>query len=276
MARPNRPVFNLRKDPFDERDHLAAPASDFALPRAISLISQLGPVANQGGLGACTGEAGSGFLAWLYNAFTKYFPVQLHDPPQFSALFLYAEERIRNGTFPQDAGSDSRTLMQILNQIGTCIESRDPYSDQNGGVAPTEEMIKDAYPFRIGAYHRILCDAGMATAKSVLASGYCRVIGIPVYQAIQSDEVAETGMLPVPGPRESPVGGHEMLVYGFDDTIKIGLSLGADLVRNSWDIDWGIQGNLRIPYDYYAAVGGNDACDSWVGHLGRPWIPGRS
>lgn len=256
--------FLVRKDTFDRRDNLAAPSGS-PLPATVDLTAKLGPVRDQGQAGSCTGQAGAGFMDWLYNTFTAYFPDKLPTSPEFSALFLYAEERIRNGDFPQDAGSDSRTLMQVLNQIGICLNSTDPYADTLITQLPNDPQITAAASFKIGAYHRVLFESGLLTARSVLASGYCRVIGIPVYQAIQSDEVAHTGYLPIPSAGQTPIGGHEMLVYGYDDRI------GMEKVRNSWGTTWGMLGNLYIPYGYYAAVGGNDTCDSWVGHMGKPW-----
>lgn len=259
--------YGARKDQRDPRDHLAM-RSIASLPASVDLSAKLGSVRDQGSAGSCTGQAGAGFMDWLYRTFTRYWPQSVGGaggPIEFAALFLYAEERIKNGDFPADDGSDSRTMMQVLNQIGICLDSQDSYSDTLIGQMPTPTQVALAKTSRIGAYHRVLFDEGLATARSVLASGYCRVIGIPVYQAIESDEVAETGILPIPSATESPIGGHELLVYGYDDAAQV------ELARNSWGADWGLQGNLRIPYGYYAAAGGNDTCDSWVGHLGRPW-----
>ena len=259
-------IFRVRKDAFDARDHLAA-RSLSTLPPSASMLSALGPVRDQGQSGSCTGQSGAGWLDWLYTAFTAAFPTKVSGTVEFSALFLYAMERMKNGTFPADDGSDSRTLFQVLNQTGLCLDTQDPFVDTAIAAVPKPAMSIAAAPFKIGAYHRVLFDAGLATARSVLASGYCRTIGIPVYQAIQSDEVAETGILPIPGPNETPVGGHELLVYGYED------AKAWELVRNSWGASWGLAGNLMIPYGYYDAVGGNDTCDSWTGHMGQPWVP---
>jgi hypothetical protein len=259
-------IFRVRKDPFDVRDHLAMRSLALG-PATVSMKPGLGPVRDQGASGSCTGQSGAGWLDWLYGAFTSAFPTKLVSPAMFSALFLYAQERMKNGTFPADDGSDSRTLFQVLNQLGVCPDPADPFIDTAIGQAPTAPMDAAAYSFRIGAYHRVLFDEGLATAKSVLASGYCRTIGIPVYKAIESDEVAETGLLPLPARFETPVGGHELLVYGYDDT------KGVELARNSWGSGWGLEGDLMIPYGYYDAAGGNETCDSWTGHMGRPWVP---
>jgi C1A family cysteine protease len=255
--------FPVRKDAFDARDHLAM-RSLAPLPSSIDLSAKLGPVRDQGASGSCTGQAGAGFMDWLYNTMTQYFPQKI-SPVEFSALFLYARERIANGDFPADEGSDSRTLMWVLNTQGICPDADDPFVDTEIAQMPTSTMGSQAIPFKIGAYHRVLFDAGLETSRSVLASGYCHVIGIPVYAAIQSEQVAETGLLPIPGTTETAIGGHEMLVYGYDDAEQV------HLVRNSWSITWGLSGNLKIPYGYYAAVGGNDYADAWVGHLGKPW-----
>jgi len=256
-------IFNLRKDPFDKRDHLAM-RSAAPLPTHVDLSGNLGPVRDQGNSGSCTGQAGAGFMDWLYNTMQPYFPKKV-SPVEFSALFLYARERLANGDFPADNGSDSRTLMWVLNSQGICPNSADPFADTAIGQMPTSAMGTAAKPFMIGAYHRVLFDAELATSRSVLASGYCHVIGIPVYAALESEEVAETGILPIPGSQETAIGGHELLVYGYDDDAQV------HLVRNSWGTDWGLSGNLKIPYGYYAAAGGNDFADAWVGHLGRPW-----
>ncbi len=263
-------IFNLRKDKSDTRDHLAM-RSLAKLPSSVMAGANLGPVRDQGNSGSCTGQAGAGFMDWLYLAMRQYFPDKTLTDVEFSALFLYAEERMKDGSFPQDYGSDSRTLFRVLNQVGICTNALDPFVDTALGEHPTDAMIAAAAQFKVGAYHRILYDAGVMTAKSVLASGYCFTMGIPVYQALESDEVAATGLLPVPAATDTSIGGHELLVYGYDDERTVGTHVGALKVRNSWGKSWGLSGNLHIPYDYFAAVGGNDTCDAWVGHMGKPW-----
>ena len=255
-------IFNLRKDPTDRRDHVAM-RSLAHLPVSVTHLADLGPVRDQGNSGSCTGQAMAGFMDWLAKRFQRYLPQT--PPSQFSALFVYAEERIGDGSFPADAGSDSRSGMKVLNQMGICADSLMPFSDTAIRQRPSAVGLTQAAPFRIGAYHRVWLDAGLATSRSVLASGYCHCIGIPVYPAIESDEVAATGILPIPKQLATPSGAHEMLVYGYDDAQAL------EKVRNSWGAAWGIAGDLRIPYEYFAAVGGDQTSDAWVGHLGKPW-----
>ena len=79
-----------------------------------------------------------------------------------------------------------------------------------------------------------------------MAAGFPVVIGIQVYESLESPAVARTGIVPMPGANEQCVGGHCVLVVGYD----IGKQMF--LVRNSWGTDWGINGNFWIPFAYLA------------------------
>jgi C1A family cysteine protease len=259
------PKFQLthKKDEFDKRDSI------FPLMTVghveVSLKDQLGPVRDQGSMGSCTGNASGGFFDWLFNTQGKYFPTPVPTGDMFSALNIYANERIMDGTFPNDVGSDSRSAFRVLSRLGACLNSQMPYDQSLAAEAPNATQITEAKNYKIGAYHRILWDAKLEGFRSVLASGYCRIIGIPVYQGIESDECAETGNLPMPKRTDTPIGGHELLVFGASDRLQV------EFVRNSWGASWGQQGNLNIPYGYYDIVGGNDVLDSWTAHMGKPW-----
>lgn len=256
-----------KKDEFDKRDHIMAPAARTVAGIEVNLLTVLGPVRDQGQAGSCTGQASAGFGDALYNQQSKYFTGIVPAGEYFSALMIYAEERISDGTFPRDLGSDSRSAMRVLNRTGMCLNSAMVYDDHAINVVPNKEALSQASRYRIGAYHRVLLDETLETFRSCLQSGYCRIIGIPVYKGIESDECADTGMLPIPKSTDTPIGGHEMLVFGCSDRLQ------TDFVRNSWGTSWGVGGNLHIPYAYYQAVGGNDTLDSWTGHMGKPWIP---
>ena len=45
-------------------------------------------------------------------------------------------------------------------------------------------------------------------------------------------------------------GGHAILAAGYDDSLKIGSSTGAFIIRNSWGDGWGDHGYGYLPYDY--------------------------
>ena len=69
--------------------------------------------------------------------------------------------------------------------------------------------------------------------KSCLASGLVAVIGISVYSSFESATVAKTGIVPLPKPTESLLGGHAVLLVGYDDVKSRWICM------NSWGSTWG-------------------------------------
>src|SRR5207302_852101 len=103
-----------------------------ALPPQVSLETRLGPVKDQGSLGACTSFAATGYMEYLYRTFKNAQPV-------FSPLFLYYKEREKDGHLGQgDTGSFGSTAFWVLNKTGVCLEATDPYQPEAFENAPTE------------------------------------------------------------------------------------------------------------------------------------------
>ena len=76
-----------------------------------------------------------------------------------------------------------------------------------------------------------------------------------VYDSFEGDAIAQTGVMTVPAASESVVGGHCVLMVGYDD------SKSAALIRNSWGPDWGQGGYFWMPYSILI---GPDTTDFWV------------
>jgi len=76
------------------------------------------------------------------------------------------------------------------------------------------------------------------------------VVGVTLFESFFSYETKRTGWVTLPLPGEKEVGGHAMLIVGYDDRKN------CLLVRNSWGTDWaysnkeGYQGHAWIPYTY--------------------------
>jgi C1A family cysteine protease len=261
-------TYTVIKDKADKRDRIVAPSTvvippSYTLPEVASI-----PVKNQGQEGSCTANAGSVLREFLRR---KYFQWETDKTDaqtiELSAQFLYWVERLIEGTTNEDNGVQSRTIFKALLQYGVCPESEDPYEDTGWGTSPPIKCFPDGLKFTIGAYHRI---PNFLALKASIASGYPATMGINVYESFESDQVASSGMVPVPGPNEQLLGGHEIFAFGYSDTQVINTSqgtwTGGILCRNSWGEDWGIKGDFWMPYAFEPNV-----MDIWMGHLGKPW-----
>jgi len=239
----------LKRDTPDMRDHIFCSVnfkSEAHLPDKVDLRKKCSPIVNQGALGSCTANAiVSGLREYLLiNKETTWL--------QLSRLFLYYQERLMEDSVSEDSGAMIRDGMKVLNQIGVCPETDWPYDISTFTNQPTEKMVADAAPYKVKEYHRI---TSLAQLKAALAEGLPVVIGIDVYESFESDDVASTGIVPMPDTsKEELLGGHAVLVVGYDD------DKSQLIVRNSWGITFGDLGYFYLPYDYYEKY----ASDCWT------------
>ena len=77
-----------------------------------------------------------------------------------------------------------------------------------------------------------------------MAGGYPFEFGFTVYESFESQEVAQTGVVPMPQQTEKVLGGHAVMAVGYDDAQQ------RIIVRNSWGTSWGQQGYFTMPYAY--------------------------
>lgn len=239
----------LKKDRPDLRDLIFSPKKfklSEHLPASVDLRNGCSPVVDQGNLGSCTANAIASGLREYLEIKSKQNLVSL------SRLFLYWEERSMEGTVNQDSGAEIRDGMKALNQIGVCPEEDWPYDISTFENTPTDKMKTNAVPYKISQYQRI---ASLTTLKAALAEDFPVVIGINVYESFESDEVAKTGIIPMPNTStEQLLGGHAVLIVGYNDA-KSWL-----IVRNSWGDSWGDKGYCYLPYDYFSKY----SSDCWT------------
>ena len=92
--------------------------------------------------------------------------------------------------------------------------------------------------------------------KTCLAQGYPFCVGIAIYSSFESPAVAQTGVVPMPSPKDQFLGGHAVDVVGYDDNKKVWI------MRNSWGTNWGQKGYFTLPYSYL--LDSKLASDLWV------------
>ena len=222
----------------DQRDHLySAPQPILAkLPPKKDLRSGCPPVYDQGQLGSCTANAISGAIQFEQKkqGTTVFAP---------SRLFIYYNERDMEGTINSDAGAQIRDGVKSVATLGVCPEAEWPYDINKFADKPTPKSYADAKTCEAVGYQR-LDSSNLNQLKGCIAAGFPFIFGFTVYDAFESQEVAKTGVLNMPGPKEKVQGGHAVLAVGYDDSTQ------RFSVRNSWGKDWGIKGYFTIPYTY--------------------------
>src|SRR4030088_1562107 len=226
----------------DERDHIYASPPRFlaALPASTDLRAKCPAVYNQGALGSCTANAIGAAVEFdrLKQKLPDFVP---------SRLFIYYNERVIEGTVRSDSGAQLRDGIKSVASQGVCPESEWPYVIENFTTKPPAKAYRDAVLDRAVSYQSLVQDLNQM--KGCLASGYPFIFGFTVYESFESQEVAQTGHAPVPGPNERAVGGHAVMAVGYHDASQ------TFLVRNSWGTEWGIAGCFTLPYTYLLQPG---------------------
>lgn len=235
---PKRPnaFYGWKPDLPDRRD-LPFLAKIVKLPKSVDLTALFPPPYDQGELGSCTANAIAAALE--YDQIKQKLPVTFTP----SRLFIYYNERVMEGSVGEDAGAMIRDGIKSVNAQGAPPETPWwPYNIGQFARRPPAKAYTEAKKHQALKYQRITRSLGVM--KSCLASGFPFVFGFSVYDSFESDEVASTGVVPMPGRDETLLGGHAVLAVGYDDATK------RFRVRNSWSTDWGMNGYFTIPYPY--------------------------
>lgn len=161
-----------------------------------------------------------------------------------SPLFIYYNERVMEGTSHEDAGAQIRDGMKSINILGVCSETTWSYSD--GPLKYKQKPVDTAYVEALN-HQSITYSRVNQTQNDIcgcLSEGYPVVCGFVVYESFESDEVARTGIVPMPQRHEQQQGGHAVYIIGYD------LANRQYRFRNSWGTDWGDEGDFYMPFDY--------------------------
>jgi C1A family cysteine protease len=217
------------------------------LPDVVDLRSLCSDPEDQILEGSCSAHAAAGAVEFLElmefrnntpQIAQEYAPVS-KIVKRVSRNFIYYGERVIDGTVDQDAGAtDLVDACNVLMNQGVCREDLWPYSQDNLFTKPSDEAYADA------ALHKVPASFSLTTddLKSCLHAGFPFMLGFQVYESFMSDEVAQTGYMPIPAAGDQIVGGHAVLAVGYNNYQQ------AFIVRNSWGAKWGMGGYFYFPY----------------------------
>ncbi len=232
----------------DARDLLHTPPSLLELPALVDMRPGCPAVYDQGQYGSCTANAACGAFEFdlLKQGLLDFMP---------SRMFEYYNTRLLDHDVHQDGGGTIRNANKALAQKGVCSEQSWPYTGSHLLHKPAHADYTEALPNRITQYMAV--SQSLFSVKATLAGGLPIQIGFTVYTSFESSAVTSTGIVPMPDlTRESVLGGHAVLIVGYDDTLQ------RFIVRNSWGANWGMQGYFTMPYAYF--MDPNLASDLWV------------
>jgi C1A family cysteine protease len=223
-----------KKDLPDPRDPRYTAPKGVIVPRHVDLRAGCSAVEDQSDLGSCTANALVGALEFL----------ELKDGVKFgdfSRLMVYYNERVVEGTINEDGGAMIRTGVKVLHTQGVCYEPTWPYDISKFAVKPPARAYAEAKEHCITSYEKIY-DTDQIFA--CLASGYPISFGFAVFECMKSEETARAGILTMPKPNEEMLGGHAVLMVGYD------MDKNVLIVKNSWGPTWGDYGYFYMPFGY--------------------------
>jgi C1A family cysteine protease len=238
--------YGWRRDNPDARDvkFNAAKAVVNNLPASVDLRPNMPLVFDQGELGSCTSNATAGQVWFLDKT----------NPEEPSRLFIYYNTRVLEGTVNSDSGASIRNSIKSVVRYGFAPETLWPYDISKFKKKPVAAIYKKALTEKVTQYASVRQDP--KSIKAALAQGFPVNFGFSVYESFESDAVKNTGKMPMPQKGERVLGGHAVLIVGYDDAAQ------AVIVRNSWGAGWGDKGYFYMPYEFL--LNSDYASDFWV------------
>lgn len=235
----------------DHRDYLAKPVPfTVEIPRKVDLTSFFSACYDQLQIGSCTSNSIAGILEFNQRKQGE------KDSCTPSRLFIYYCERLMEHSVSQDAGAQIRDGIKCVVSEGAPPETLWPYIDNGKAfkTKPNKAAYAAALKHEALVYERV--QQNLSQMKAVLASGFPFACGFTVYEEFESEAVAKSGIVPMPGKKSRVDGGHAVVCVGYDDAVQ------RFRMRNSWGTDWGQNGYFEMPYAYLSNP--NLADDFWV------------
>jgi C1A family cysteine protease len=243
--------YGWKRDLPDKRDHVFDTNNYLLLVEKnfdkIDLREKCPPVYNQGELGSCTANA----IACAIQFDEMKQNLENNIP---SRLFIYYNERDIEGNIDRDTGASLRDGVKCINNIGYCNETQWPYNIEKFTEKPSQECYDYARKHKSLSYKSVQQDE--SHIKTVLNMGFPVVFGISVYESFESENVAKTGIVSLPEKDERMLGGHAIVLIGYDEEKRL------FTFRNSWGEDWGDKGYGYLPFEYVCDK--DLASDFWV------------
>ena len=252
--------YGWKRDIPDHRDKyftLSSRLTEVPLPDKIDLRDKCPLVYDQGKIGSCTANG----LAGAYH----FDEMKQKNSNVFmpSRLFIYYNERAREGTTDSDSGASIRDGLKTMVKIGVCSEDSWEYESDELTTKPHRDCYKEAKKHRAIKYKRVA--QREPDLKQCLASGVPIVFGFTVYDSFEEDDITKTGLVKMPEKNEKILGGHCVMLVGYYSNANDEanpMKAPCWIVRNSWSDKWGDKGYAYFPMEYLLNT--DLAADFWA------------
>lgn len=211
------------------------------LPPQIDFSHRIYDIHDQGDLGSCTGQA---ITCAMEYSLSKKMNFDQDSFIHLSPLFVYYNERRLMGTTKRDSGSSLADGIRSIHTWGTCTLKKHD-NEKDFRKRPRSIAYKEAENYKLldcVANCRVQHD--LKSIKNVLAQEIPVLLGIYIYTSFESEAVRKTGMIPIPESNELKLGGHAVLLVGYNDETQLFKGV------NSYGKGWGENGFFYLPYGY--------------------------
>lgn len=225
-----------RRDLPDHRDLMfTVPVPPAALPTIADLRPQCPAPFDQGQTNSCTGNAAA--AAVIVDKIRQGIA-----PASPSRLFLYYNGRATEHAAGVDGGATIRDVVKGAARWGYPAEGSWPFEEVLVTQRPAPAAYAEARPHAVKQYLSV--PQNEYSIRQALAQGCPVVFGVSVYESFERRDVVKSGDIPMPKRSERLLGGHAILLVGYDD--------GQRLYRflNSWGTVFGQSGFGTLSYEY--------------------------
>lgn len=220
-------------DPRDQR--LPTLRSLKAMPDKYDMTKEMPAIWDQGELGSCTAHAALACFQFTAKE-------QKQRAVNYSRLYQYYNTRVLENTVDWDSGATIRNSIKAINKAGVALESAWPYKQTKFAKKPPEACYEYGSKKILRSYARV--NQTFEDIRACLAQNNPITFGFSVFDSFEGDEIANTGVMRMPGPGERVIGGHAVVMTGYDTSKEV------FICRNSWSKSWGDNGSFYMPFEF--------------------------
>ncbi len=220
-----------------------------SLPSSYSLKGYTPTPKSQGSQPSCVGWAsgyGARTISYAIRNNWKNNRVTI-DQNTFSPSFVYNQIKFKGDIYCK-RGSYIADAMKLIKNYGILKFNQFSYDPKNCTKKPSSYALRNAKYNSIEGFERLSkwgdqSNSFIRKIKKAISNKNPVVIGMKIHKSFYRVK----GVWRPQGVSDTSLGGHAMVVIGYDDN-KYG---GAFEILNSWGSAWGNNGFIWVPYDTF-------------------------